>query len=74
MGGGGAAREAMAKRLSETLLAREGLVPPQEIGRGICRNCGGAVIVDPSDRRSSRLPHRRVCRKCGAEYGTTRPV
>lgn len=64
----------MAKRLSESRLPKEGAVPPQEIGRRICRNCGGAVVVDPSDHRSLRLPHRRVCRKCGAEYGTTRPA
>jgi ribosomal protein L40E len=63
----------MAKRLSETLRAREALVPQREIGRGICRNCGGAIVVDPDDFRSPHLPHRRICRKCGAEYGTTKP-
>jgi hypothetical protein len=63
----------MAKRLSDGVRAREAMVPPQEIGRGICRNCGGAIVVDPADVRSPRLPHRRVCRKCGAEYGTTKP-
>jgi hypothetical protein len=63
----------MAKRMSESVLRRETLVPPQEIGRGICRNCDGAIVVDPEDLRSAHLPHRRICRKCGAEYGTTKP-
>jgi len=64
----------MAKRMSESVLTRETLVSPQEIGRLICRNCGGAIVADPADLRSASLPHRKVCRKCGAEYGTTKPT
>jgi len=60
----------MAKRLSASLLGKEPLVG--QIGREICRNCGGGIIVDGADHRAARLPHRRVCRKCGVEYGTTR--
>lgn len=60
----------MAKRLSASLLGKEPLVGL--IGREICRNCGGGIIVDAADQRAARLPHRRVCRKCGVEYGTTR--
>lgn len=60
----------MAKRLSETILGK-----PTEDGRvgyEVCRNCGGGIIVDAADHRSGNVPHRRVCRKCGVEYGTTR--
>jgi hypothetical protein len=59
----------MAKRLSANLLAKE--PPGGQIGRDICRNCGGGIEVDATDRRRATLPHRRICRKCGVEYGTT---
>jgi ribosomal protein L40E len=61
----------MAKRLSDGVLRGETRVTASEVGREICRNCGGEIVVDASDRRAMSLPHRRVCRKCGAEYGTT---
>ena len=61
----------MAKRLPDTVLARETQPSPGEIGREFCRNCGGDIVLDASDRRSKDLPHRRICRKCSAEYGTT---
>ncbi len=60
----------MAKRLSASVLAKEPLVG--QIGREICRNCGGGIVVDSADHRAANLPHRRVCRNCGVEYGTTR--
>ena len=60
----------MAKRLSASVLAKEPLV--SQIGREICRNCGGGIVVDSADHRGANLPHRRVCRNCGVEYGTTR--
>ena len=61
----------MAKRLAERMLLRETRVPGAEVGHEFCRNCGGEIIVEPTDHRSKELPHRRVCRKCSAEYGTT---
>ena len=61
----------MAKRLPERVLAEEAMVPPKELGREICRNCHGEIRVEPVDRRSLDLPHRRICRTCGTEYGTT---
>jgi len=64
----------MARRLSDRELEKETRVPEAEVGREICRICGGAIIVDPQNNRPPRLPHRRICRKCGAEYGTTRPA
>ena len=60
----------MAKRLSASLLGKEPL--GGQLGGEICRNCGGGIIVDAADHRAAGLPHRRVCRKCGVEYGTTR--
>jgi hypothetical protein len=60
----------MAKRLSANVLAKEPLVG--QIGREICRNCGGGIVVDSADHRGAKVPHRRVCRICGVEYGTTR--
>lgn len=64
----------MAKRLRESELQKETTVPPSELGSELCRICGGAIIVDPADNRPPGLPHRRICRVCGAEYGTTRPA
>jgi DNA-directed RNA polymerase subunit M/transcription elongation factor TFIIS len=61
----------MAKRLSERALETETHVPKNGVGREFCRNCGGDIILEAADHRSSALPHRRVCRKCSAEYGTT---
>ena len=61
----------MAKRLPERVLGEETKVPPKEIGREVCRNCGGEIWVDPVDKRSLELPHRRICRTCSTEYGTT---
>ena len=61
----------MAKRLREKLLAEETAVAPKEVGREICRNCGGEIRVEPVDKRSLDLPHRRICRTCSTEYGTT---
>lgn len=46
-------------------------VPDGGIGREFCRNCGGGIVLDSADRRSNRMPHRRLCRRCGDEYGTT---
>jgi len=60
----------MAKRLSANALAKE--PPAGQIGREICRNCGGGIVLDSADHRSANVPHRRVCRNCGVEYGTTR--
>ena len=60
----------MARRLSASVLAKDPLVG--QIGREICRNCGGGIIVDAADHRGESVPHRRVCRNCGVEYGTTR--
>lgn len=62
----------MAKRLSERALQGATTVSAAECGREICRNCGGAIVVEPALPGLARLPHRRVCRKCGTEYGTTR--
>ncbi len=39
---------------------------------GLCRICGGGIVVDEEPGRPRDLPRRLVCRKCGAEYGTTR--
>ncbi|MGH7896833.1 MAG: hypothetical protein ACREQQ_02710 [Candidatus Binatia bacterium] len=62
----------MAKRLPDGELEKETRVPPEEIGRVICRLCGGAIVPDPANNRPPGLPHRLICRRCGAEYGTTR--
>lgn len=62
----------MAKRLSDRALDSAIRVNAAECGREICRNCGGAIVVEPELPGRGRLPHRRVCRKCGTEYGTTR--
>lgn len=62
----------MAKRLSESVLRAETSVSAEQLGREICRNCGGGIVVEPTDHRPGRWPHRKLCRKCGAEYGTTR--
>jgi hypothetical protein len=60
----------MAKRLNARILAKEPVVG--QIGSEICRNCGGGIVVDAADHRTANVPHRRVCRTCGVEYGTTR--
>ncbi|MBI2963317.1 MAG: hypothetical protein HYY35_06130 [Deltaproteobacteria bacterium] len=62
----------MAKRLNERELRWEAPVSAEQLGREICRNCGGGIVVEPVDHRPERWPHRKVCRRCGAEYGTTR--
>jgi hypothetical protein len=59
----------MARRLDNGAIASG--IPDAIIGREICRNCGGGIVLDGADHRSTRVPHRRVCRKCGEEYGTT---
>jgi ribosomal protein S27AE len=61
----------MAKRLNDDVLRREGVVLESQIGRQFCRNCGGGIVLDAADHRDADVPHRRVCRKCGGEYGTT---
>jgi len=61
----------MAKRLNGNVPQRD-VAPPDWIGREICRNCGGAITVDAADHRGTLVPHRRTCRTCGDEYGTTR--
>ena len=61
----------MAKRLPEKVLKEETYISPRDVGREFCRNCSGEIIVDPTDKRSADLPHRRICRTCKAEYGTT---
>jgi hypothetical protein len=62
----------MAKRLSDDVLCREGAISEGELGRELCRNCGGGIVLDGADRREMNVPHRRICRNCGSEYGTTR--
>ncbi len=62
----------MAKRLNERALESATQVGNGRTGREICRNCGGGIVIEPPLPTAPRLPHRRVCRKCGAEYGTTR--
>jgi hypothetical protein len=62
----------MARRLSGDALQRDGALPEGWVGREICRNCGGAILVDGADHRTANVPHRRTCRTCGDEYGTTR--
>lgn len=62
----------MAKRLMDGVLDRETDVADAQLGRGICRNCGGAIVLDAASVHGPRLPRRRICRKCGAEYGTTK--
>ena len=59
----------MARRLGDGAIV-DG-VPEGGIGRDFCRICGGGIVVDGADHRSTRVPHRRVCRRCGDEYGTT---
>ena len=61
----------MAKRLRESVLLGATRMAAGDAGREFCRNCGGDIVVEPADHRSKELPHRRVCRKCSAEYGTT---
>ncbi len=61
----------MAKRLSDVVLRREGAATEDQLGRQICRNCGGGIVLDGADRREMNVPHRLVCRNCGSEYGTT---
>jgi hypothetical protein len=61
----------MAKRLNDDVLRREGAILESQIGRQFCRNCGGGIVLDAVDRRDADVPHRRICRKCGGEYGTT---
>lgn len=39
-----------------------------------CRSCGGAIELEERDLPEARFPRRRLCRVCGTEYGTTRPV
>jgi hypothetical protein len=59
----------MARRLADGAIVTG---PPEGgIGREFCRNCGGGIVIDAADHRSSRVPHRRLCRRCGDEYGTT---
>ena len=62
----------MAKRLSDDVLRREGVISEAQFGRQFCRNCGGGIILDDEGHRGRNVPHRRVCRKCGSENGTTR--
>jgi hypothetical protein len=62
----------MAKRLNEAILAREASAVLAELGRELCRNCRGWINLDAADHRPNDDPHRRVCRTCGAEYGTTK--
>jgi hypothetical protein len=62
----------MAKRLSDDVLRREGVISEDQLGRELCRNCGGGIVLDDADRRDMTVPHRRICRNCGSEYGTTR--
>ena len=59
----------MARRLADAALVSG--IPEGGIGREFCRICGGAIVVDGADHRSTQMPHRRVCRRCGDEYGTT---
>jgi hypothetical protein len=61
----------MAKRLNGDVVPRDGAAPEIGVGRELCRNCGGAITVDGADHRGAALPHRRTCRTCGDEYGTT---
>jgi ribosomal protein S27AE len=61
----------MARRLSDDVLRREGAIAEGQIGRQFCRNCGGGIVLDGSDHRERDVPHRRVCPRCGCEYGTT---
>ena len=61
----------MAKRLNGNAAARD-LAPPESwVGRELCRNCGGAIMLDQTDHRDGAVAHRRTCRTCGDEYGTT---
>ena len=39
-----------------------------------CRICGGPIIVETVPGRPASTPSRKLCRRCGAEYGTTRPA
>jgi hypothetical protein len=61
----------MAKRLSDDVLRREGAISEGQLGRQLCRNCGGAIVLNDAGR-DANVPQRRVCRTCGSEYGTTR--
>ena len=61
----------MARRLNDEVLRREGTIPEGQIGRQFCRNCGGGIVLDGADGRAGDVPRRRVCPRCGGEYGTT---
>ncbi|MET0152873.1 MAG: hypothetical protein ABW298_09735 [Candidatus Binatia bacterium] len=61
----------MAKRLGDDVLRREGAISEDQLGRQFCRNCGGGIVLDDTDHRGMKVPHRRICRNCGSEYGTT---
>lgn len=57
----------MAKRIRDDAVARLGTVG--RAGVDVCRLCGGAIVVETLKR--GLAPQRRICRKCGTEYGTT---
>jgi hypothetical protein len=57
----------MAKRLRDDAVARLGT--QGRTGWDVCRLCGGAIVVE--DLRRGPAPQRKICRKCGTEYGTT---
>lgn len=60
----------MAKRLrSEPQEAPSSATAPH-----YCRSCGGAIEVEPRRLPTARYPKRLLCRVCGTEYGTNRPV
>jgi hypothetical protein len=61
----------MARRLNDEVLRREGAIPEGQLGKHFCRNCGGGIVLDGTDERVGDVPHRRVCPRCGSEYGTT---
>jgi hypothetical protein len=61
----------MARRLNDEVLRREGAIPEGQLGKQFCRNCGGGIVLDGTDHREKEVPHRRVCPRCGGEYGTT---
>jgi len=61
----------MARRLNDEVLRREGAIPEGQIGKQFCRNCGGGIVLDGTDERDADVPRRRVCPRCGGEYGTT---
>jgi ribosomal protein S27AE len=61
----------MARRLNDEVLRREGAILEGQLGKQFCRNCGGGIVLDGTDERVGDVPHRRVCPRCGSEYGTT---